>query len=73
MRTVVPILAPHVRRQLDAIIDTYEQDNCSVWDCDADGAYVLRAPAEGEPRRAAQEIFARGEEPSLKIQTGGRG
>jgi len=32
-------------------------DNASAWDCDADGVYRQRTPAEGEERRAVQEIL----------------
>ena len=30
-----------------------------AWDCDADGVYWQRTPAEGEERRVAQEILIR--------------
>ena len=59
VETVVPVLAAHVREQIETIIEAYEQDNCSVWECGPDGTYTLRAPARGEPRRTAQETLAR--------------
>jgi polyphosphate kinase len=35
----------------------YEEDNCSAWDMQPDGEYLLRHPAAGESRRIAQELF----------------
>ncbi len=60
VETIGPILAPDNRAQLDRIIEAYQQDNCSVWDCDAEGNYVRRKPGPGEPSRAAQELLAMG-------------
>jgi polyphosphate kinase len=57
VETIVPILDPEIRAQLDRLIAVYQADNSTVWDCGPDGNYVLRRPAAGEPRRAAQEIF----------------
>ena len=57
VETIVPILDPRIRGQLDRILEVYDSDNCSVWDCSPDGDYVLRQPGDGEPRRAAQEIL----------------
>ena len=44
---------------LDGIFEVYERDNASAWDCDANGKYALREPADGDQRRAAQEVFIR--------------
>jgi polyphosphate kinase len=57
VETIMPVLDEHVRDGLEAILDTYRQDNASVWDAHPDGTYLRRQPAEGEPRRIAQEIF----------------
>ena len=57
METVVPILDADVKLQLEQIINIYESDNCSAWDCRQGGKYVLRKPAEDAPRLAAQEQF----------------
>jgi polyphosphate kinase len=57
VETIVPILDPEIRAQLDRLIAVYQADNSTVWDCGPAGNYVLRRPAAGEPRRAAQEIF----------------
>jgi polyphosphate kinase len=58
VETIVPVLDQAARSELDAIVETYERDNCSVWDCKPDGTYELRRPKPGEPPRAAQDIFA---------------
>ncbi|ANM29955.1 hypothetical protein ABI59_10800 [Acidobacteria bacterium Mor1] len=58
VETVVPILDSRLQGELDQILATYRADNCSAWDLGADGGYVRRTPADGEPRRAAQEVFA---------------
>ncbi len=59
VETVVPILDATLKKELDAILQVYYQDNSSAWDCSPDGAYVRRTPKEVEPRQAAQEIFVR--------------
>jgi polyphosphate kinase len=59
VETVVPILDPGTRLELAGILDVYDQDNSSAWDCGPDGSYTRRRPAEGKERRVAQEIFIR--------------
>ncbi len=64
MEAVMPVEDPVLRAELEAILDVYEADNCSAWDMQAGGGYVRRQPAQGEPCRAAQEVFmARAGEP----------
>jgi polyphosphate kinase len=57
VETIMRVDDPAVRAGLEAVIAVYEQDNCSAWDCAADGQYSRRHPAEGEERRAAQDVF----------------
>jgi polyphosphate kinase len=57
VETVLSVTDPDVQRQIDEIFEVYEADNASAWDCDADGVYRQRTPAESEERRAAQETF----------------
>lgn len=59
VETIIPILDGEIKRQLDEILTVYDRDNSSAWDCGADGVYRRRQPAEGEERRAAQEVFIR--------------
>lgn len=57
VETILPVVDPRLQGGLDAILDVYDRDNCSAWDCGPDGTYTRRRPAPGEKRRAAQEIF----------------
>jgi polyphosphate kinase len=59
VETVVPIADPQLKKELDAILDVYHDDNCTAWNCGPDGLYVRRSPREGDGRRAAQETFIR--------------
>jgi polyphosphate kinase len=58
VESVVPLDDPAVRRQIDRLIEIYDLDNSSVWDCGPDGTYVRRRPEPGAPRAAVQELFA---------------
>jgi polyphosphate kinase len=57
VETAVAVTDPVLRSELDAILEVYQQDNCSAWDCQPDGTYQRRAPRGDEPCRAAQEVF----------------
>jgi polyphosphate kinase len=57
VETVVAVTDPALQHELDAMLEVYERDNCSAWDCRADGTYERRVPAPGEPARAVQEVF----------------
>ena len=57
VETVVPVRDPALKQELDEILQVYERDNASAWDCQPDGKYVDRSPEPGQPSRAAQEVF----------------
>jgi polyphosphate kinase len=57
MEAVAPICDPAVKAELENILHTYEDDNCSAWDMQPDATYVRRHPAAGEARRCAQQVF----------------
>jgi polyphosphate kinase len=57
MEAVAPICDPIIKNELETILRTYEDDNCSAWDMQPDGEYVRRHPAAGEARRGAQQVF----------------
>jgi polyphosphate kinase len=57
MEAVTPVCDPAVKAELEGILRTYERDNCSAWDMQPDGGYLLRHPAPGEARRSAQAVF----------------
>ena len=59
VETITPVEDIEVKRELREILDVYDDDNSSAWDCGPDGVYVRRRPREGEPRRAAQSRFIR--------------
>ena len=69
VETVVPVLDPQLQADLDRILEVYRTDNASVWDGGPDGGYTRRRPAEGQERRAAQEIFIRETEERLAAAT----
>ena len=54
---IVPVLDHGVAREIDAILDSYGEDNASAWDMQSDGSYVRRRPAPGEPSRRVQEML----------------
>ena len=57
MEAVAPVCDPAIKAELENILRTYEQDNCSAWDMQPDGEYVRRHPAAGQARRGAQQVF----------------
>ena len=57
MEAVAPVCDPVIKDELETILHTYEQDNCSARDMQPDGEYVRPHPAPGEARRAAQQVF----------------
>jgi polyphosphate kinase len=54
---IAPILGAEIKREIESIWDIYERDNCSAWDCLADGSYRLRTPVDGDSKRSAQRQF----------------
>ena len=65
MEAVAPVCDPVIKAELETILRAYEEDNCSAWDMQPDGEYLLRHPAAGESRRGAQEVFIERSESSL--------
>jgi polyphosphate kinase len=57
VEAVAPVCDPAIKAELETILCTYEQDNCSAWDMQPDGQYIRRHPAAGEARRGAQQVF----------------
>jgi len=57
METVMPVLDPLIRKELDEILDVYENDNITAWYMQPDTSYERRTPAPGEEPRPSQEIF----------------
>ena len=68
METVTPVLDPDIRKELDDILDVYEDDNITAWYMQPDSSYERRAPAPGEEPRPSQEIFIQiSEQENLKV------
>jgi polyphosphate kinase len=68
VETIVPLLDERVKEQAEVLLRSYEQDNASAWDCDAEGVYRRRAPAKDMSRREVQDTLLRrasGEETGL--------
>lgn len=59
VEAIVKVENEACKEQLERIMQTYLADNAQAWDMDREGRYTLRHPAEGEPRRAAQEELMR--------------
>jgi polyphosphate kinase len=59
VETIAPVTSKDIKHQLQEILEMYEKDNHSVWDCDSEGIYHRRRPAEGEEKRSVQEMFIR--------------
>ena len=59
METVMPVLDPGIRKELEAILDVYENDNITAWYMQPDSSYQRRTPAPGEEPRPSQETFIR--------------
>lgn len=57
VETIIPALHPQVQRQLAEILEVYERDNSTAWDCRSDGHYVRRRPVAGQEKISAQERF----------------
>jgi polyphosphate kinase len=57
VESVAPVEDPELALELGEILDTYDRDNYSRWDCGPDGIYTRRRPAAGEPRASSQELF----------------
>jgi polyphosphate kinase len=55
VETITPVLDTAIGKELGRILDAYDEDNCSAWDCGPDGLYTRRRPVEGEPPRAVQD------------------
>ena len=49
VEAVAPVCDPVIKAELEEILRTYEEDNCSAWDMQPDGEYVRRHPAGVRP------------------------
>ena len=59
METVMSVLDPVIKDELEKILSVYENDNTTAWYMQPDGSYIRKTPAENEEPRPSQEIFIR--------------
>jgi polyphosphate kinase len=59
VETMVPVLDPALRARLVDVLDYALSDNRLAWELNADGQYVQRRPAPGEPEVNYQEVLMR--------------
>jgi len=57
VESIAPVTDSALQRELGEILHTYDRDNSSVFDCDADGRYTRRHPAKKKSALRAQAIF----------------
>jgi polyphosphate kinase len=55
METIMPVLDKHIKKELEHMLDVYENDNITAWDMLPDNTYLRRAPAGDEEPRPSQE------------------
>ena len=59
VETIAPVADPALKSELTAILDVYENDNCTAWDLQPDGSWTRRQRRADAPRRPSQEVFIR--------------
>jgi polyphosphate kinase len=57
VEAIVPVEEPRLQEELKGILDLQLADNVKAWDMRADGSYVQRQPAAGEPPRSSQDLL----------------
>ncbi|MFC1673336.1 polyphosphate kinase 1 [Pseudomonadota bacterium] len=57
VEAITQVRDDNICRELDAILDTHDQDNASAWDMQPDGQYVRRQPPGDGARYTAQDEF----------------
>jgi polyphosphate kinase len=57
METVMSVMDPVLKDELENILSVYENDNITAWYMQPDGSYERKTPAENEEPRPSQEVF----------------
>lgn len=57
VESIMPVTSPEIKQEMENILLVLESDNCSAWDMQPDGSYLLRCPGKREKCRAAQKEF----------------
>jgi polyphosphate kinase len=59
IEVVVPVVAAHVRAEIESIFKALLADNSQAWELRGDGAWTRVSPEGNERRRPAQTVFMR--------------
>src|SRR5262249_22320522 len=59
IEVVVPVEAPHVRAEMEAIFKSLLSDNVQAWELGRDGQWVRVQPQESEGERTAKVVGMR--------------
>ena len=57
MESVMPVLDPKIKKELENILTVYESDNTNSWEMQPDSTYIRRTPDEGSEPITAQQVF----------------
>ena len=57
VESIAPVTDAALQRELGEILHTYDRDNSSVFDCDANGRYLRRHPTKKKSALRAQAVF----------------
>ncbi len=71
IEVVVPVEAPHVRAEIEAIFKALLNDNSQAWELGSDGTWRRVLGKKGERRRPAQAHFMRRRDRARRLQRPG--
>ena len=57
MESVMPVLDPEIKKDLEKILSVYESDNTNSWEMQPDSTYKRRTPEKGSKPITAQQAF----------------
>jgi polyphosphate kinase len=57
VETITPVETEGMKKKLSDLLDLFEKDNHSAWDCQPDGSYKLRQISKGGKKRSVQDML----------------
>ncbi len=57
MESVMPVLDPEIKRELEHILSVYESDNTNSWEMQPDSTYTRKKVGKGSEPVTAQQVF----------------
>jgi polyphosphate kinase len=57
MESVMPVLDPEIKRELEHILSVYESDNTNSWEMQPDSTYTRKKVGKGSEPITAQQVF----------------